>query len=184
MANEEKRLFTAIRCSSEVADVLKRNAAHLETAGKIRVTRPENFHLTLIYVGGTSRENDVRQAMRTVAQAPFTLEFAPAGKFLRREGLLIWQGVRINEDLLSLHKQVNENLCWRGFCGPNLAYKPHITLGRRFRPQQGIETESVLAELEIPPVMHVSDISLFESKREKDVLVYEELERFELQSYQ
>lgn len=177
MNQEERRLFTAIRCSDEVREVLRHNAAVLEKAGKIRLTRPENFHLTLIYVGGTSREQDVRMALRELAARPFELSFSEAGVFHRQEGLLIWQGVKLNPALQALYHQLNENLCWRGFCGLDMPYKPHITLGRRFRPGKDVSTEEVLRNLEIPPTMPVDSVSLFESKRDKDRLVYEELER-------
>lgn len=176
----EKRLFTAIRCTEEVREVLERNAKVLADAGSIRLTRRENFHLTLIYIGETSREQDVRAALRDLISAPFELTFSAAGMFRRPEGLLLWQGVELGPELLALYKQLNENLCWRGFCSPNVSYKPHITLGRRFRPQNGLKAEEVLRDLEIPPVMPVESVSLFESKRVNGLLVYEEIDRLML----
>ena len=183
MAQDDKRLFTAIRCTDEVREVLEKNSLMLEQFGRVRLTRPENFHITLIYVGGTSREQDVRQAMRELACEPFDLEFDAAGWFMRPEGMLVCQGVRVSNELVQVHQQLNDNLCWRGFCSPDLPFTPHITLGRRFRPFKNHRAESVLASLEVPSIMRVDSVSLFESKRVNDVLVYEELERLELQPH-
>ncbi len=184
MTVEDKRLFTGIRLNQDVRAVLKKNANQLEQTGKIRLTREENFHLTLIYVGGTSREQDVRLALRELACEPFMVEFSEAGWFHRPEGLLIWQGVKVNAALADLHKQLNANLCWRGFCGPDLKYTPHITLGRRYRPNRNQHLETILPNLEIPPAMLVDSVSVFESRREDDQLVYEELERLELKKFE
>ncbi len=180
---EEKRLFTGIRLKAEVREVLKRNADELAKTGRIRLTREENFHLTLIYVGGTSREQDVRLALRELTCEPFELAFSAAGWFQRPEGLLIWQGVKTNDTLTDLHRQMNANLCWRGFCGPDLRYNPHITLGRRYLANKDQDLEKILPTLEIPPAMIVDSVSVFESKREGDQLLYEEIERLELKAF-
>lgn len=178
MAQAEKRLFTAIALRDEIKDTLYQNARLLEKAGRIRLTERDNFHLTLVYIGETMRERDVLEALYEVKAEPFELEFGGPGFFKRPDGLLLWQGVQLNEALKDLQSKVYEGLRSRGLCRRETSYMPHVTLGRRFKAyDRQAELKEVLWGLTCPVTMPAEAVSLFESKRVDNRLVYEELER-------
>ena len=97
-----------------------------------RFSAPENLHLTLVFLG----ECDVKQAMGAKA-AMDTVNFEPlvvtidrVGRFRRDGGDVWWAGVRNDEPLLNLQRNLTDKLISAGFDLEKRKYSPHITLGR------------------------------------------------------
>lgn len=172
---EEKRLFIALPCASETKDTLMENIAMLEQCGKFRPSRRDNLHLTVVYVGETIREKDVRQALQDIVMHPFVLEFDELVFLKRPEGKLIWQGIKENNHLKELFAQALENLQWRGFTNLNQNFKPHITLGRRYREYEDCDNEILESRLMIPKSVLVDELILYESTQKDTRLHYEAL---------
>lgn len=180
MEERQKRLFLGIKFTPEVRQILAENGKRLERAGKIRLTRPLNYHLTLFFIGNTGREKAIRQALHKLSADAFTLQFAEAGFFRRPEGVLVFQGAELTEELAALERQVKMQMRNIGFSGSDAPYRPHVTLGRRFRPQPSQKLSDILESLAIPPDITVNSLSLFESVRKDGILFYDEIDCVEL----
>ena len=98
--------------------------------------------------------------------------------FKKRNALILWQGVKRCPELLALQSKVKAALEAAGFPCDERPYRPHVTLARNYRKNKETDLSAVLEHFEKPADMKVFSLSLFESKRENGVLVYEELERF------
>lgn len=177
----EKRLFIAIPCSEETKRVLEDNISILQEHGSLRPTTPENLHMTVVYVGETTRMHDVKQALQGLIASSFTMEFTELGVFKRPEGNLLWQGVEKSFELEDIFSQISENLQWRGFTNLSPHFTPHITLGRRFVREKDTSFTRIKELLKQPLKQKVDYVALFESTRINGKLVYKELDRVSLE---
>ncbi|MFQ8599908.1 MAG: 2'-5' RNA ligase family protein [Oscillospiraceae bacterium] len=85
------RLFVAICLEDPIRDALCRASGALrEKAQYGRFTDPENLHLTLAFIGETTRLRDAERAVASVQAAPFTLTVGGMGRFARPGGDLYW----------------------------------------------------------------------------------------------
>lgn len=175
------RLFVAItldeRSRAQLAyglEALRRCSEHC------RLTRPENLHLTLVFLGEVerSRVNDVIAALRQIRCRPFRMECERAGVFHRQDGDVCWIGVRQSEHLIKLHVAVGQALADVGFEMEARPYRPHLTLGRQVRLNGGAleAVESAIGKVFIG----VEKIVLMESKRVAGRLIYEPVETVSL----
>ena len=81
------RLFIAIAFPDKIKDRLKAGMDDLRRQGvRASWSRRENLHLTLEFLGELDSAKEAIAAMEQVQAAPFRLEFAPSGRFRRREG--------------------------------------------------------------------------------------------------
>lgn len=131
------RLFTAILPDPGFRGVLEDlSKAFAVNALKGNFTRPENIHLTLVFIGETERVGDIKRALDCLSAAPFDMALAGAGYFKRGDGLICWAGLEETPALTELHAQTRFALAKAAIVTENRAFKPHITLGRRvvFRP--------------------------------------------------
>ena len=80
-----RRLFVAAEIPPASQARLYAAAALLrERAAQARVTRRENFHITLAFLGETDREADIRRAMDETRVPAFSLSIRGAGRFTGR----------------------------------------------------------------------------------------------------
>ena len=131
------RLFIALPLPNEVKAVLQRYQDQLKTHldnPNIRWTTPEQWHLTLIFLGTTPSEklSSIKQALdRTRRLEPFNLSLAKPGTFpsLQRPSVL-WLGIEGETDKLQhLHLRLNQYLSGH-FEDEERTFKAHITLAR------------------------------------------------------
>lgn len=166
------RLFVAIRLPpaaeaafAGVVETLRRQSR----SGSF--TRRENLHLTLAFLGETSRLSEANAAVGAVEGAPFRLVFRELGRFRREGGDLYWMGAEAVPALSNLHRSLVDALVSRGFSIEERPFRPHITLGRRVVPAPGLDREALAASLpEIP--LEVNAVSLMESGRIQGKLTY------------
>ena len=91
------RLFIAIAFPNKIKDRLKAGMDDLRRQGvRASWSRRENLHLTLEFLGELDSAKEAIAAMEQVQAAPFRLEFAPSGRFRRREGDIFWLGIQPN----------------------------------------------------------------------------------------
>lgn len=185
MKKTNRRFFTAIKFNDEVVQALDHNAKVIAENGKIRLADPENYHLTLIYIGATARVSEARQAFHASVREKFEVEFSNVRFLKRNDGMLVWQVVENNADLSALHKQLNEELSWRGFANRNREFRPHVTLGRDFNLKEDQELSidevaEINAKLVTPPSFLVESVGLYESKVVDGKLVYVEIDSLDL----
>ena len=108
--------------------------------------------------------------MESVAVPKMHLEFSDVGCF-RNESELWWIGIKENEELTKLQKDLSKALKEKGFSLESRKFKPHITLARQMHAGKISPTEL------LPEVFStdVSAINLMLSHRIDGRLTYTEL---------
>ncbi len=131
-----KRLFVAVKLTPDKnflkSYVALRHALQLE---KISWVKPENFHLTLKFLGKTSEEKlpAIRKALHEVArQTPtFSMKMTGTGIFgSSYNPRVIWFGVEKDTAIHQLGETVLNNLDKAGFPRDRQNFVPHLTIGR------------------------------------------------------
>ena len=160
------RLFAAVRFSPAVEGALRAAVEDLRRQGEGTFTRRENLHLTLAFIGETDRPEDAKAALASLAgSGPVRLEVGgPLGRF----GDLWWAGVRAGPELEALAGAAQTALRQAGFPMERRAWKPHVTLVRRWR---GPVPRTEVA----PAAMTAERISLMRSDRVDGRLIYTEV---------
>lgn len=177
---KNKRLFTAITFPESVTKVLERNADLISEYGSFKSNDKDKYHLTMVYIGVTSRVTNVIQGLHASVVEKFKLEFDKVGFFKNQDGLLIWQGIKVSDTLRNLYEDLEEEMSWRGLAKRNREFKPHVTLGRRFVPHEGANLDELNARLEIPEAIDVDRIGLYESSTDEHGMVYKQLDELVL----
>jgi 2'-5' RNA ligase len=136
------RLFLGVALSDEVRHGL---AAFLESeVGSIpaRAAPPENWHVTLRFLGATddlARDRILATLDQAALPAPFRLGFGRLGAFPRpARATVLWLGVSDGaEELATLALVCEEAALEAGFEPEERPFHPHLTLSR-IRPWQDV----------------------------------------------
>lgn len=117
------RQFLAI----PLPDLLKDELGELITPFRgikgIKPVKPENLHLTLLFLGDSGSEEKFSE-LRRISFSPFTLSTTSIKLFPERKPRLIWLELEESEELNDLYNKV------AGVFGVNEKLKTHITLAR------------------------------------------------------
>jgi 2'-5' RNA ligase len=173
------RLFIAVNCNDATKKLLLSVQDNIKAQSlKGKFSRPENLHLTLVFLGET--QEYLVPAICTIIQeamqppiAPFTLTFSQTGCFRHSGKELWWIGANQADPSLDMLKNLRQRIIG-GLLSVDIAYdnrpfKPHITLGREIRHNAPIE----LRQQEI--ALAVNRVSLMKSERINGVTVYTEI---------
>jgi 2'-5' RNA ligase len=170
------RLFIAVNFPDETKSRILMIQDQLRSqALRGNFTRPENLHLTLVFLGETPEEKlpAVFRVTRTAEFPPFEISFNRAGCFTRGRKELWWIGADQNSPGLSrleaIHKRLLGGLSEAGLPADKRPFNAHITLGReikRFLP--------ILLDTPDITVM-AGRISLMKSENIRGALTYTEL---------
>jgi len=137
-----QRLFIAISVPDEVQKEIARAQSRLKREappGTIRWTRPEQFHITLKFLGDvpTGQMEILKDSISSACSNSSALQISAHGTGFfpsPRNPRVIWVGAHnINGDLAELHRRLIETLHW---INPNerpVEFAGHVTLGR-FKP--------------------------------------------------
>jgi len=169
------RLFVAINLNSETKGGLLALRDELRAgAEQGNFSLPENLHLTLAFLDECDQKqaSAAKAAMSAVSFEPFELLIERVGRFGGRGGerggqaeALWWAGVRVNEPMAKLHRELNDSLAAAGFSLDTRKFSPHITLGRR------VVSDAAPRRIE-PFGETVSHIDLMKSERVFGKLTY------------
>lgn len=101
----------------------------------INWVKPENFHLTLKFIGKTSEAQifQVKESLTEIAARlfPFSYQLKGIGYFgLKKEPHVVWVGVEGGDNLKYLQKLIDRSMVDFGFEAEKMDYKPHLTLAR------------------------------------------------------
>lgn len=166
------RLFIAVDFNSKEKDSLADIIASFEGHSiKGNFTRPENLHLTIIFLGQTNNLADIKGGMDEVLASAFTLHLKGVGRFRRRGGDIYWIGVEDNKMLQNIYEQLYSSLTSKGFVLEKRRFKPHLTIGREVVMKKDFaaaDFESEFGTIRID----VTKISLMRSKRVRGRLIY------------
>ena len=167
------RLFVGLDMPELLRDRLTALCGSLAGA---RWTPPENFHLTLRFIGETRPDvaEEVDHALAAIRAPAFSLTLSGTGTFNRGgRPSALWAGLERNEPLEHLRNKIETALQRIGLPPDRKRFQPHITLAR----VDGI-TEAVLAgwvqahnllRSESVPITH---FTLFSSQLGKEQPVY------------
>lgn len=125
-----KRLFVAIDPPPHIRDHLAMLCCGLPGA---RWTPPEQFHLTLSFIGEVDGSTflDIREALAEMTVPPFSLHLQGVGFFPPRgQPRVIWAGVEKSQPLHHLQRKITTRLFHLGLEPDNRKFSPHITLAR------------------------------------------------------
>lgn len=173
MSREILRLFFALDVDRSVRREIVRLQTRMWGAEVRGLTRPENLHLTLAFLGNTdpARLEELRRIMDQLDVPSLSLRFDRIGMFRREDGDIWWLGMGENRDLQSLQTRLTKELCKASFPVEKRKFVPHLTLARRARPKIICKDE----KLQRPIHAKISTVSLMRSQRLDGELVYTEL---------
>jgi len=124
------RLFVGLDLPDDIRDDLAAISAGVQGA---RWVAPENFHITLRFIGEADRHQaaDLDDALADILAPDFDIKLRGVGSFGTRGRLrALWAGVEPSSMLTHLHDKV-ERACMRvGFPAEDRKFKPHVTLAR------------------------------------------------------
>ncbi len=131
------RTFVAIEFPQEIKKKISQVLRDLENVtDKIKWTEPENFHLTLKFLGPTpgDKREAIASALHAVGgrQAPFEISLLGVGAFPSlNKPQILWVGVKEGaQQLITLAAAINQALEPLGFETDARAFSAHATLGR------------------------------------------------------
>ncbi|MEX0922298.1 MAG: RNA 2',3'-cyclic phosphodiesterase [Rhodovibrionaceae bacterium] len=124
------RLFVALSLPEEIRERLAMMASGLPAA---RWVKPENYHITLRFVGEVDNglASDIDDALSGVHMPEFELSLAGIGQFGEGRKLRsVWAGVEGGEPLIRLQTKVENAVARAGVAPEGRKFKPHVTLAR------------------------------------------------------
>jgi 2'-5' RNA ligase len=148
------RTFIAIDLGAGVKDRLtKLQEALGRTATGVKWVRPQNMHLTLLFLGEVE-QLEVVSVCRLVQErarrhGPFTLTVEGVGAFPNtRRPKILWTGFTEGvDDLRALHTDLEVGLLELGcYRREDRAYTPHLTLGRLTHEERSEDWAPVIAK--------------------------------------
>lgn len=167
------RLFIAIDFDEKTKQNILAVQRRLRELGRGNFSRPENLHLTLVFLGEIvpSKLAAVLEAMDRTTVPPMSLAFDQVGSFRRDGGDLWWVGLRENKDLFLLQRELSGYLTAAGFRLENRRFSPHVTLARQLRLSAQLDPKALLGS---PFTTLVDSIRLMSSERVGGKLTYTE----------
>ena len=161
------RAFIGIPVTGPLAGTLAIGQVGL---GLGRLVEPENFHVTLAFLGELREPvvEDVADALSAVSGRAFTLRVAGLGTFGRGNPRILFAEVRPDPALLALRKSVRRAARGGGVELAHERYHPHVTLARFGSGLVGEDTILLQEHLarrlgRVEGEMPVTGFTLFES---------------------
>ena len=168
------RLFVAL----DLPWTLRERLSALAGAGipGARWVPPENYHLTLRFIGETPghRAEDIDTALLSLRAKRFSLTLAGVGTFAKGgRSTALWVGTERNPQLEHLRSKIETALHRSGLEPERRRFQPHVTLARLDNVPEGklvsfVQTHN-LFRAEAVPVEH---FTLFSSQLGKEASVY------------
>ena len=128
------RLFVALEIPDNVRSEIARLCRGLPD---VRWTDPDDFHLTLRFVGEVDHNTfcDLGEALASICQNPFELTLQGIGQFPSRGPLRhLWVGAEASDDLLRLKRKVERQVVDCGIEPDRRKFTPHVTIARLRSP--------------------------------------------------
>lgn len=125
------RLFTAI----DIPDTLREDLTALQAPDALdaRWSDPDQFHVTLRFIGDASDEEAVRYEEALAHVNPGPVRCAPYGLDVlpsRRSPRVLMLGLERTDSMMTLYDAVSDTLDAEGVEPEDRTYRPHVTLAR------------------------------------------------------
>ena len=132
-----KRLFVSVDLDG-LADAVRSVQQPLAEADGLRLTDPEQAHVTLKFLGDTDPDRipalveELAAAVEESGVDPFTAEVGGLGVFPSMDYIsVVWVGVREGGDeLTALHEAIEDRTTAMGFDAEDHDFTPHATVAR------------------------------------------------------
>jgi 2'-5' RNA ligase len=185
---EHIRTFIAIKVVPH--QLLLEQIGALKTAFKnerIRWVEPDDFHLTIRFVGNTTREqlyylvDELATLEKTMGS--FNLEIKGAGYFTSKDKpRVLFANVSESERLIQLVQKVESVVVAAGFHPELKEFKPHVTLARIKRLEQTSSFFETMKRVSNQTFQHVvvRDFVLFQSILKPEGPIYKTIKTFNL----
>lgn len=189
------RLFISINFSRGLAERIKETVRRLrEELPGVRWVRPENFHITLKFLGDVSEEQvpRIQKAIAEVARerSPLKIRLKDTGVFPSgRRPRVVWLGIdEGSEDITALARALEKTLAPLGFRPEKRNFTPHLTLGRIKDGKSGRKAAKLfrgkftaLPEENSPGGEKVDMVSLMKSRLTPQGAIHEEISAHRLE---
>lgn len=148
-------MFVAVELASAVSRQMEEIQSLLRAAADdVSWVRPENFHLTLKFLGATPSERieSIRRALvRAVSGTePFEVELSRVGAFPSpSRARVVWIGLAPERPLAQLAGRIEDELEGLGVAREERPFAAHVTLGRRRSPRRDEALQRMLGELTV-----------------------------------
>ncbi len=121
------RLFVALSIPEPIAEMLATLQNGVEGA---RWRPPENFHLSLAFIGETDRHgfNGAIDALTSIGAPPFDIKISGLGFFGDKRPRALWAGVNNAPSLIHLQSKIENALRRKDFNLERRKFTPHVTL--------------------------------------------------------
>jgi 2'-5' RNA ligase len=141
-----------------------------------RWVQPENFHLSLRFIGDIDEgvADDVDGALSMIAAPVFSLGLHGAGVFGKTgKARVLWAGIVPNPALIQLQARIESALSRAGLAPESRRYSPHVTLARLHRATAGRVEEFIVdhAQFHAEP-FPVEEFVLYSSQLSKSRAIY------------
>jgi len=188
------RLFVAIDIDEVIRERLTQFVRRLkQQAPDVRFVGPETYHVTLKFIGDTTKVDAIREVLQRVKVPQFEMSVRGTGFFPNeRQPRVFWAGIEAGPQLRELADWTASELAPLGF-GVEGAFKPHLSLARSGsgspRPKAGDRAnpkfQRIRELMASEPArdfgtMTAREFFLFESKLTSHGAVYSKVERYEL----
>ena len=175
------RLFYALELDYFTRDKIRKAVQELHrqtSAGKW--TLPDNYHLTVQFLGEYEQESmpELQKILRTsAAEIPaFNLDLCSWGSFGQHSDI-IWLGAVPEPSLTLLADRLASQLRSKKMSFDDRPFSPHLTIGRQVRLNAEAGTDLTALWHGPPFRAQIRMVSLMESIRIEDRLVYRSLAR-------
>ncbi|EMA55331.1 MULTISPECIES: RNA 2',3'-cyclic phosphodiesterase [Halococcus] len=182
------RLFVSVDLDGLAAEIAAVQEAVADASG-VRLTDPENVHVTLKFLGEVEEERvpalttELAAAIDESGVGPFVAAFGGLGAFPSEEYIrVLWVGVHEGGDELArLHEAIEDRTVEMGFDPADHEFTPHATIARMDHAGGKERVQRALRETD-PTVgtLDVREVRLTESVLNDDGPEYTTVERFEL----
>lgn len=168
------RLFTAILLNENVINKISNRQSKLLRLCTGKPVPPQNMHITLNFIGETSRTDDIISAMKKTDYPKFEYNIQGLGRFSQNSGDILWTGIADKSRIEKLHRQLTKGLLSLGFNFEFRPFKPHITLARKVKiNNNNYYTAKKIFCTEI--TAYAEKISLMKSEHQNNHMIYTEI---------
>ncbi len=173
------RVFIALPIGQDQQQILRRATKKLMEL-PVRWIRPENFHLTLAFLGNCEPRTlvRIRHHLGDISAAPFGLGFRTIAPFPSAMGPMIAALPETSATLAALRQQVVAHLAMAGIELETRPFRPHVSLGRIARGH--VREQTVPTPMSLQWTLAVEHFSLVKSEQTSQGSRYETLAVFDL----
>ncbi|MGF1586776.1 MAG: RNA 2',3'-cyclic phosphodiesterase [Bacteroidales bacterium] len=168
------RQFIAIPLPSDVRQAIKTSLKPFGEIEGLKLVKPENLHLTLVFLGNKGSEDKIR-LLDEIKFEPFRLKSSSVEIFPGRKPRIIWIELDSPDELTSLRQNM------ANIFGINEKFRAHITIARI--KQLSAENKKTLIEMtgQMNPFVitfPVDHFNLYNSDLKSDGPVYSVVRSF------